>query len=43
MQNLQLHTVPGGEKQLRSLVNELMLAQLETPFEQLEYFFMSNV
>jgi hypothetical protein len=43
MQNLQLHTVPGGEKQLRSLVNELMPAQLETPFEQLEYFFMSNV
>ena len=43
MQNLQLHTIPGGEKQLRSLVNELMPAQLETPFEQLEYFFMSNV
>ena len=43
MQNLQLHTVPGAEKQLRSLVNELMPAQLETPIEQLEYFFMSNV
>lgn len=43
MQNLQLHTVPGGEKQLRSLVNELMPAQLETPIEQLEYFFTSNV
>lgn len=43
MQNLQLHTVPGGEKQLRSLVNELMPARLETPIEQLEYFFMSNV
>jgi hypothetical protein len=43
MQNLQLHTLPGGEKQLRSLVNELMPAQLESPFEQLELFFTSNV
>ena len=41
-QNLQLHTVPGREKQLRSLVSELMPARLETPLEQLEYFFMSN-
>ena len=42
IQNLQLHTVPGRENQLRSLVNELMPTRLETPLEQLEYFFITN-
>lgn len=42
-QNLQLQSVPGREKQLRSLIHELMPSQMETPLEQLEYFFMSTV
>ena len=42
IENLQLHTVPGRENQLRSLVNELMPTRLETPLEQLEYFFITN-
>ncbi len=42
IENLQLHTVPGRENQLRALVNELMPTRLETPLEQLEYFFITN-
>ena len=41
-QNLQLQSVPGREHQLRSLINELMPMQLDTPLEQLEYFFRST-
>ena len=41
-QNLQLHTVPGREQQLRSLLNELMPQKLQGRFEQLEYFFVST-
>ncbi len=41
-QNLQLQSVPGRENQLRSLINELMPMQLDTPLEQLEYFFRST-
>jgi len=41
-QNLQLHTVPGREQQLRSLLNELMPQKLQGQFEQLEYFFVST-
>ena len=41
-QNLQLQSVPGHENQLRSLINELMPMQLDTPLEQLEYFFRST-
>ncbi len=41
-QNLQLQSVPGRENQLRSLINELMPMQLDTPLEQLEYFFSST-
>ena len=41
-QNLQLQSVPGREHQLRSLISELMPMQLETPLEQLEYFFRST-
>ena len=41
-QNLQLQSVPGREHQLRSLINELMPTQLDTPLEQLEYFFRST-
>ena len=38
-QNLQLHTVPGQEQQLQSLLNELLPKRLDTPIEQVEYFF----
>ncbi len=38
-QNLQLHTVPGREQQLQSLLNELLPKRLDTPLEQVEYFF----
>ena len=38
-QNLQLHTVPGQEQQLQSLLNELLPKRLDTPLEQVEYFF----
>ena len=41
-QNLQLQSVPGREHQLRSLINELMPMQLDTPFQRLEYFFCST-
>ena len=41
-QNLQLQSVPGREHQLRSLISELMPMQLDTPLEQLEYFFRST-
>ncbi len=41
-QNLQLQSVPGRENQLRSLITELMPMQLDTPLEQLEYFFRST-
>lgn len=41
-QNLQLQSVPGREHQLRSLITELMPMQLDTPLEQLEYFFRST-
>ena len=41
-QNLQLQSVPGREHQLRSLINELMPMQLDTPLDQLEYFFRST-
>ena len=41
-QNLQLQSVPGREYQLRSLITELMPMQLDTPLEQLEYFFRST-
>ena len=41
-QNLQLQSVPGRENQLRSLISELMPRQLDTPLEQLEYFFRST-
>ena len=41
-QNLQLQSVPGREHQLRSLINELMPMPLDTPLEQLEYFFRST-
>ena len=41
-QNLQLHTVPGREQQLRSLLNELMPQKLQGRFEQLEHFFVST-
>ncbi|MEE3193982.1 MAG: hypothetical protein VX289_05610, partial [Candidatus Poribacteria bacterium] len=41
-QNLQLHTVPGREQQLRSLLNELMPQKLQGQFEQLEHFFVST-
>ena len=41
-QNLQLQSVPGRENQLRSLINELMPMQLDTPLERLEYFFRST-
>ena len=41
-QNLQLQSVPGREHQLRSLINELLPTQLDTPLEQLEYFFRST-
>ncbi len=41
-QDLQLQSVPGHEHQLRSLINELMPMQLDTPLEQLEYFFRST-
>ena len=41
-QNLQLQSVPGREHQLRSLINELMPTQLDTPLDQLEYFFRST-
>ena len=38
-QNLQLHTVPGREKQLRPLINELMPVRLDKPLKKLEYYF----
>ena len=38
-QDLQLHTVPGQEQQLQSLLNELLPKRLDTPLEQVEYFF----
>lgn len=38
-QNLQLHTVPGREQQLQSLLHELLPKHLDTPLEQIEYFF----
>ena len=41
-QNLQLQSVPGREHQLRSLINELLPTQLDTPLEQMEYFFRST-
>lgn len=41
-QDLQLHTVPGREKQLRSLINELMPVRLDKPLKKLEYYFRLN-
>ena len=41
IQNLQLHTVPGRESQLQSLVGELVPVRSEVALEQLRYFFMS--
>ena len=41
-QDLQLQSIPGREHQLRSLITELMPMQLDTPLEQLEYFFRST-
>jgi len=38
-QNLQIHTVPGREKQLRSLINELMQVRLDKPLKEIEYYF----
>ncbi len=41
MQNLQLHTVPGRESQLQSLVGELVPVRSGVVLEQLKYFFMN--
>lgn len=41
-QNLQLQTVPGREKQLRPLINELMPLRLDKPLKKLEYYFRLN-
>lgn len=38
-QDLQLHTVPGREKQLRPLINELVPVRLDKPLKKLEYYF----
>ena len=42
-QNLRLYTVPGREKQLTPLINELMPVRLDSSLKALEYYFKLTV